>query len=194
MKLEALLIHVKGMENEVGGYFEVNKHKDKFDFVVSSNGQTNVSTGREYVELPSGVHSLLWHYHPDKLGIWPSFEDLLISIPSKNKRFECYVNLIVTNLGCWVFDGICQSNEKKNIDLNQIYQTWYNFHLFMTKETQKKGGWDFEVIRFGIEQFRYEMFTNHGFRITFIDDNIFRNLRDKQFVSDVVNYLTYVLK
>lgn len=196
MNLKTLLFHTQQMTKEVGGYFEFNP--DGVMFLITSSGKRNVSTGREYVNLPTRTHTLLWHFHPLHLGIWPSFEDLMLSVPTTNKPFDSYINLVLTPLGCWIFDGMCcQSNSSANREntnyRNALYDTWLPFHMFMTEATQRVGGWDMDAIRRAIEQFRYNMLTKHQFRITFIDNSLFRSISGvDEYVSDVENYIRYI--
>jgi hypothetical protein len=164
-------------------------------FVITSSGKRNVSSGREYVDLPTSSHKMLWHFHPVRLGMWPSFEDLLLSVPSTNKPFSSYINLVITPFGCWIFDGMCcksSANRENNQYRSALYDTWFPFHTFMTEATQRVGGWDTDAIRRAVEQFRYEMLTKHQFRITFIDDRLFRSISGDEYVSDVENYIRYL--
>lgn len=190
MKFNNLLKRIANLKGEIGGYFELT-NTNKICFVTSDLGKRNISTGREYVELPTSTHHYIWHYHPVNLGIWPSFEDLLISTPSKNKRFGYYLNIIVTNHGSWVFDGI-QGN-KRDFNVNDLFKTWNKFHLFMSLETQRRDGWNLPKIQQGIEQFRYELFMQHGFRITFIDNGLFRRVSILEYIKEVEGFINYII-
>lgn len=198
MKFTSLLNKIKELDTEVGGYFKITtlKKLSELNFVISDHGKQNVSIGREYVDLPTSKHNYVWHYHPDKLGIWPSFEDLMISVPSNTKRFGYYLNIIVTNHGCWIFDGLFQET-KKHISWREqedMKKTWNEFHIFMTSETQRVDGWILSKIQRGVEQFRYEMMSKHGFRISFIDNGLFRNVSKTEYIKDVHNYINYTIE
>tara|TARA_Y100000389_G_scaffold200308_1_gene240437 strand:+ start:20013 stop:20588 length:576 start_codon:yes stop_codon:yes gene_type:complete len=187
--------NIKSKPREIGGYFEMDTNR-KFIFYKTSAPKVNTLTKREYVNLPTKNHSMLWHYHPINAGIWPSFEDLRLGYPTNNKPYPCYINLIVTVYGTWVFDGTCKHNTRKpfrNVT-NKMYEVWKKFHDFMTTTTQKQG-WEPTIVQNGIEQFRYEMFTNFGYRITFIDNGLFRpemTNKDK-YINEIQDYIIYLL-
>lgn len=196
MNLANLIENIQKQPREVGGFFEMNS-KGKFTFFKTAAPKINTSVRREYVDLPTGSHPLIWHYHPMKVGIWPSFEDLQLGYPTKNKPFPCYVNLILTIYGTWVFDGLCKHNKKQSLyDVeNNMYEAWKKFNDFMMIETQKKG-WDLMSIKNAIEQFRYELFIHFGYRITFIDNGMFRpEMKNKRkYTKDIKDYILYLIK
>ena len=194
MDFNQLIESTKHLPREVGGYFEIRGANRTISFVKTVDARRNVSTGREYVDLPSGTHAFLWHYHPLAAGFWPSFEDLMLSFPNTGKPFPCYVNLIVTPYGTWVFDGLCKFEKPNNNRrmIEALFGRWSKFHEFMTKATQLKG-WDNAQVQRVVEEFRYDLFKWFGYRITFIDNGLFRrDITHHTYVREVLDYIRYV--
>jgi hypothetical protein len=193
MNFNQLVESIRNAPREVGGYFEFRGNR--IVFVKTVDARRNVSTGREYVNLPSSEHAFLWHYHPLVAGFWPSFEDLMLSFPNTGKPFPCYVNLILTPYGTWILDGLCKQvlrdNDAQTRTIDALFEVWRGFHDFMTKTTQREG-WDNTQVQFAVEAFRYHLFERFGYRLTFVDNGLFRrNLTLRTYVKDVLDYIRY---
>lgn len=197
MDFNQLIESTKHLPREVGGYFEIRGANRTISFVKTVDARRNVSTGREYVDLPSGSHAFLWHYHPLAAGFWPSFEDLMLSFPNTGKPFPCYVNLILTPYGTWILDGLCQQQKRNNNNNNTertidaMFELWRGFHDWMTATTQREG-WDTAHVQHAVETFRYQLFERFGYRVTFVDNGLFRrNITHRTYVREVVEYVRY---